>query len=354
MHKHLSIASNELRYEQYLASSYRPTFDGMRGIGFLLVITAHIPSVPLFPYLQGWTAVWLFFVVSGYLVTMLLVRQEVSTGRIEFVPFLIKRFCRIVPSYWMAILIYGLACFALPQWAEDYEMFMVRLPYYLALVPEYALTEEYNIFLHSWTIGIELKFYLLLPPLLFLMTKNANGRFAMTAIVATLLTAHGSFTAQSYCALLFGVMLALALERPGGYAMIATLTRVPVAVPLAFVIALFVLLRYTEQLTAVALVATYLVAYCILQQAAVLRVLTWQPLVYLGQRSYGAYLLHYLAIRIGYLIFGNDTATGGFLAACFCLAVTVPAAELMYRAIERPGVEFGRRLLSGMTSATVR
>ena len=40
--------SNELRYENYLASSHRPAFDGMRGIGFLLVITAHIPSVPLF------------------------------------------------------------------------------------------------------------------------------------------------------------------------------------------------------------------------------------------------------------------------------------------------------------------
>jgi peptidoglycan/LPS O-acetylase OafA/YrhL len=81
------------------------------------------------------------------------------------------------------------------------------------------------------------------------------------------------------------------------------------------------------------------------QQGALLRVLAWPPLVYLGQRSYGAYLLHFLAIRIGYLAFGNDTAAGGFLTACFCLAVTVPAAELMYRAIEGPAMEYGRRLL---------
>jgi peptidoglycan/LPS O-acetylase OafA/YrhL len=168
------------------------------------------------------------------------------------------------------------------------------------------------------------------------------------------LTAIGSFNAQSYCAILFGVMLALGLERPRGYATIAMLTRVPVAVPLAFVVALFVMLRYTEQLTAVALVATYMVAYCILQQAVVLQVLTWQPLVYLGQRSYGAYLLHFLAIRIGYMAFGNDTAIGGFLTACFCLAVTLPAAELIYRAIEKPGVDFGRHLLSRVGSPAVR
>ena len=84
--------SNELRYENYLASSHRPAFDGMRGIGFLLVITAHIPSVPLFGYLQGWTAVWLFFAISGYLVTMLMMREEKSRGRVAFGPFLVKRF----------------------------------------------------------------------------------------------------------------------------------------------------------------------------------------------------------------------------------------------------------------------
>jgi peptidoglycan/LPS O-acetylase OafA/YrhL len=173
-------------------------------------------------------------------------------------------------------------------------------------------------------------------------------------MMAALLTAIGSFNAQSYCAILCGVMLALALERPRGYAAIAMLTRVPVAVPLAFVVVAFVMLRHTEQLTVVALVATYLIAYGILQQAAVMRVLTWQPLVYLGQRSYGAYLLHFLAIRIGYLIFGNDTAIGGLLTACFCLVVTVPAAELMCRAIEKPGMDFGRRFLSKMGSSAVR
>src|SRR3954469_7080818 len=229
----LSRTFNELRYDEYLASNHRPAFDGLRGVGFLLVITAHIPSVPLFSYLQGWTAVWLFFVISGYLVTMLLMREEKSQGRVAFGPFLIKRFFRIVPSYWMAILIYWLACFALLP--DDYESFMERLPYFLGFMPKYANANGYSIFTHSWTVGVELKFYLLLPPVLFLMMKDANRRFPVTAAMAALLTAIGSFNAQSYCAILCGVMLALALERPGGYASIAKLTRVPVAVPLAFI-----------------------------------------------------------------------------------------------------------------------
>jgi peptidoglycan/LPS O-acetylase OafA/YrhL len=115
--------------------------------------------------------------------------------------------------------------------------------------------------------------------------------------------------------------------------------------PLALVLALAVVLQYTVQLTLVALVAAYLVAYAIVQQARVSGFLTWRPLVYLGQRSYGAYLLHFLALRIGYLIFGIETTAGALLSAGFCILVTVPAAALMYRAIERPAIAAGQWLL---------
>lgn len=337
-------ASRELRYEDYLATDHRPTFDGLRGLGFLLVLTAHVPTVRLFGYLQGWAAVWIFLLMSGHLVTMLMMREETRAGRIAFGPFLVRRFFRIVPSYWMAILIYSLACYALPPLKEDYPRFMTRLPAYVAFMPEYADTDGFSIFTHAWTVGVELKFYLLIPPVLFLMLKNANWRFAAAAITAALFTVHGAFLAEAYCALLFGVMLALVLERPRGYALIAKLTRVPVTAPLALIVALLALLHHGEWFTALAAVATYLLAFTIVQEAAVSRLLTWRPLAYLGQRSYGAYLLHFLALRIGYMIFGDDTTRAGLLATAFCVALTVPAAELLHRTIERPARDWGRRV----------
>jgi peptidoglycan/LPS O-acetylase OafA/YrhL len=340
-------ATSELSFADYRESSYRPGFDGLRGIGFLMVVTAHIPAVALFSYLQGWTAVWVFFVISGYLVAMLLIREERRRGKIAYGAFLIRRFLRIAPSYYAAVAIYGVAVYALPPLADEYEAFMVRLPYYLALMPEYAHTSEFTIFVHSWTVGIELKFYLFFP-LVFLVMRDARRarpwRFAMTAFATALLIANGSFTANSYCALLFGVMLAQLLEWQRAYAIVAMLTRVPVAVPLGFVAALFAMLRYTEQLTAVAAVATYLVAYVMLQRGALLRLLEYPPLVYLGQRSYGAYLLHVLAIHIGYMVFGSTTTLAGLLTAAFTLAVTIPAAEVLYRLVERPGMDFAKRL----------
>jgi peptidoglycan/LPS O-acetylase OafA/YrhL len=337
--------SSELAYDDYLATDHRPAFDGLRGLGFLLVVTAHVPSVWLFGYLQGWSAVWIFLVMSGYLVAMLMIREEKRAGRIAFGSFLVRRFFRIVPAYWAAILIYGLACWALPPLQEDYLWFMARLPAYLAFMPEYADTDGYSIFTHAWTVGVELKFYLLVPPVLFLAFKNAMWRFAAAAIAAALFAAHGGFLAGAYCAVLCGVTLALALEQPRGYALIARLTRVPTMVPLALIVGLLALLHHGEWFTALAAVTTYLLAYAIVQEAEVSRMLTWRPLAYLGQRSYGAYLLHFLALRIGYMVFGNDGAIAGLLAAGFCVALTVPAAELLYRMVERPAADYGRRLL---------
>jgi peptidoglycan/LPS O-acetylase OafA/YrhL len=334
----------ELGFAAYQASTYRPGFDGLRAIGFLLVVTAHIPAVALFSALQGWSAVWVFFAISGYLVTMLLIREERKTGSIAFGPFLIRRFFRIVPAYAVAILLYWAALrWVLPP-DREYELFMARLPYYLTLMPEYAHTNVFTIFVHSWIIGIEAKFYLFFPPVVFLLLKNDRWRFGLIAATALLLAVQGSLTALSYCGILFGAMLAQLLEWPRSYAAIAALTRVPAFVPMACIAALLVLLRYREQWLAVAVVATYLVAYLVLQDGAMRRVLMYRPLVYLGQRSYGAYLLHVLAIHIGYMAFGSDTTVGGLLTACFALAVTIPAAEVMYRAVERPAIELSRRL----------
>jgi peptidoglycan/LPS O-acetylase OafA/YrhL len=95
-------------------------------------------------------------------------------------------------------------------------------------------------------------------------------------------------------------------------------------------------------------------AYAIMRPAALSRVLNWRPLAYLGQRSYGAYLLHFLAIRIGYMMFGDDSALGGCLSAVVCLVLTVPAAELLYRFIEQPSVELGRRFLARAKPAVPR
>ncbi len=80
-----------------------------------------------------------------------------------------------------------------------------------------------------------------------------------------------------------------------------------------------------------------------LQRGALLRSLEYAPLVYLGQRSYGAYLLHVLFIHVGYMLFGSTTNVAGLLTFVFTLAVTIPAAEVLYRVVEKPGMDVAKR-----------
>ncbi len=343
---------SEISFAEYQATTFRPGYDGLRAIGFLLVVTAHIPAVPLFEYLQGWTAVWIFFAISGYLVTMLLIREERKNGTIAYGKFLVRRFFRIVPSYFAVLALYLAVLGTVPQLAADYDAIRPQLPYHLALMTEFLDTPPFTAFTHFWAVGVETKFYVLFPPFVFLLIRNETWRFAATLAATVILTASApllpryqlSFVANSWCAILAGVLLAQILEWPRGFAAVAWLTRVPAAVPLLFIAAVFVMLRYVEVLPAVAVVMVYLVAHITMRDSAMRRLLGWGPLVYLGQRSYGAYLLHILAIHIGFVLFGGATVLGGLATVAFALAVTIPAAELLYRIIEQPGMTLARRL----------
>ena len=344
----MNLTRHEVAFADYKADLHRPGFDGLRAIGFLLVVTAHIPEVTLFSYLQGWTAVWLFFAISGYLVTMLLIREGRKVGGVAFGSFLIRRAVRIVPPYAAAIIIYWLALYSLPLLHDEYPAFVERLPYYLTLMPEYAHTNVFTVFVQTWIIGVETKFYLFFPPIAYLLIRNDRIRFGVTAATIVLLTAEGSFLLSAYCAILVGALLAQLLEWPRAYAVCAAVTRVPVVVPLGFVAALFVMLRYVEVLPAVAAVSVYVVAYVILQDSAMRRLLSSRPLVYLGQRSYGSYLLHVLAIHIGRTAFGSTSELDGWLIFVFALALTIAGAELLHRAVESPAMEFGRRCVTAL------
>jgi peptidoglycan/LPS O-acetylase OafA/YrhL len=211
--------SNELSFADYQTSTFRPGFDGLRAVGFLLVVTAHVPAVWPFAYLQGWTAVWVFFAISGYLVAMLLIREERTTGTIAYGPFLIRRFFRIVPSYAATLILYWIVLAWLPPLAADYAVFRQELPYHLTLMTEFIDSPVFSVFIHAWAIGVETKFYVLFPPLMFLLIRNRPWRFAATLTVtlvltaaAPLLSAQNCFVANAWCAILAGTLLAQILN----------------------------------------------------------------------------------------------------------------------------------------------
>ncbi len=81
-----------------IKSNYFPSLDGLRAVSVLLVIFVHLKyRSSFFAHIPGWLGVDFFFVISGFLISTLLFREEQKTGGIDVAAFYTRRFFRIVP-----------------------------------------------------------------------------------------------------------------------------------------------------------------------------------------------------------------------------------------------------------------
>jgi peptidoglycan/LPS O-acetylase OafA/YrhL len=185
-------------------AAFIPALDGLRGIAIILVMLHHftyyrpetgidavIAGVPLF----GWVGVDLFFVLSGFLITGILLDSRGSTR--YFTNFYARRTLRIFPLYYLVLF---LALVALPQFpsvhtvlAGDIEM-PPRWPYW-AYLTNFSVAERG--FVHgwvdvAWSLAIEEQFYLVWPLVIWLCPQRLLP-WLCTAIVI------GEVFARSYC-----------------------------------------------------------------------------------------------------------------------------------------------------------
>ena len=88
------------------ALPYSGALDGIRAISILLVVGLHSPWLNAFPFNRGWVGVDVFFVLSGYLITTLLVRERDRRGSVSLKHFYLRRALRILPALvaWVAVL----------------------------------------------------------------------------------------------------------------------------------------------------------------------------------------------------------------------------------------------------------
>lgn len=156
-------------------TDFRKDIHGLRGISVLLVVLFHF-GVPGFE--GGYLGVDIFFVISGYLITHLCLRERQRSGRISLGNFYLRRLKRILPAALAVLFVFGLlAMLLLPSRSEviGAEMIWGTVAlsnfFYAGQAGYFALSSEEFLFLNYWSLAVEEQFYLLWPVILIVGLK---------------------------------------------------------------------------------------------------------------------------------------------------------------------------------------
>ncbi|MCI3205730.1 MULTISPECIES: acyltransferase family protein [Pandoraea] len=177
-----------------MANTYYKHIDGLRAIAVLSVFLYHLG----FPAMTGgFVGVDIFFVISGYLITGIILRELQETGRFSFVAFYIRRAKRIFPALACTLLV----SFCIGVWLlvpAKFTPFGGTLAAAAASVSNIFLLKQagyFDIFsksnplLHTWSLGVEEQFYIFWPVLLLCAHRLVKRRWAAPAVIAVVAAA---------------------------------------------------------------------------------------------------------------------------------------------------------------------
>jgi peptidoglycan/LPS O-acetylase OafA/YrhL len=365
-----------------------PAFDGFRGIGVVVVIYTHCPQVlesslynKIWQINQlsrvGYIALDIFFVMSGFFITRLLLRERAKTGRISFKDFYIRRALRIFPVYYLTVI----ACLFIFRFstADAISLFSYTFNFYHPLHPVPNPLE------HTWSLSVEEQFYFFWPLLILLVPPRWLDRvmgvvvplmaIASGLVMAVILLNHDPREAGDVVYMsLFTRMLSLSL---GGWLALREFENKPLRgwrCLALFLGALVVLtldrmgrnlgiitsqpVYWTIALIAYAMVSVAFVATMVFDRGILKRVVTAilsiRLLRWLGQMSYAMYVFH---LPVLFYLGINDAALDGakapILMVALAFAVTIGMSVLSYYLLETPMAKlkesFGKVRLSEAT-----
>ncbi|MHB8522374.1 MAG: acyltransferase family protein [Limisphaerales bacterium] len=181
-------------HRRFRSTRYFGSLDGLRCLSILAVIWYHSGYYPASVgglAGRGYLGVQLFFVISGFLITTLLLRERDATGRISLKHFYVRRVLRIFPLYYTIVLVYTLLAFLVERHSPVGQLFFAHLKYYLTFTQNWFvnLGDQRVIFYFAWSLATEEQFYLVWPSIeKFLRGRGpvlaASGLIVLSATIA--------------------------------------------------------------------------------------------------------------------------------------------------------------------------
>jgi peptidoglycan/LPS O-acetylase OafA/YrhL len=352
-----------------------PSLDGLRALSIFLVVSLHTlqryggdhVSFAWYALFNGQDGVDLFFVISGFLITSLLLQEQRKGGRISLRDFYLRRAFRILPPlyfYICVVLLLGIA----GRIALDRLDLLSSFFFFHNLAGHGTMWSLE----HLWSISVEEQFYLVWPCILFLSMKWSGiaGRFPAAifpvAILAVSPVARVLFGLQKdrflhdigahrlvFDYLMYGCLVALLQHTPRFEQAYRAATRFPWIPPALIAACSIATARYGNYFDLPigytingAAIAIFLLWCTRNPHSAVGRVLNWAPVVKIGVLSYSIYLWQTIFLHhLNFQVFGPHNLIaafplnwlGFFLAACFS-----------YYLIEQPSLRLRGRLVKSL------
>ena len=153
---------------------YVPALDGLRALAVMLVFLYHRHRLP-----GGWVGVDIFFVLSGYLITSILITEQETTGVISLSRFYMRRACRLLPALVIVVCVAVAISVCFHYQRRDTAIDAAAALLYVADY-RYALMDHQGTVLgHTWSLSIEEQFYFLWPLLLVVLLTKRSPRVAL-------------------------------------------------------------------------------------------------------------------------------------------------------------------------------
>ena len=346
-------------------TTYWPGLDGVRGVAIAGVVVFHT-RLTLLP--GGGFGVDVFFVLSGFLITLILTKQWRAVGRLDLGRFYARRALRLLPASCVAIPV-GLAVtwLSVPSLRPGLVHAAIAAFGFIGDFRAAKNPDLMGVFLPYWSLALEEQFYVLWPPALFLLLRARLRPVLLVTVTVTAAVAASAWHQIAYGHVAFsdllyrpdlrveGILLGCVLGLLVGFELVPSaawfrwMVQAGALAGAVLLPVIMIRLEWFPDPVRWTLVVALVSGFVILERVtaptrALSLVLEWPALVWLGKISYSLYVIHVPAVV---LVRSHITGSAAVVPA---VVLSVVAAALLHYTVEAPFLRMKRRLTSEVGS----